>query len=430
MLRQISLINIFNNLSAAITFFPSFIHAAIECSVALGRIEVNIKLIKKYLDQDEINIETSQNLNDRTNDIVIENGNFSWGVEKIEEKENQDSTKNTKDKNHEKGNQVINPEESLISFKDNLTNQIHIEIDSKKSKNFKRILKNVNFKARKGELIAVIGEIGSGKSSLLQAILNNLLIVDEKEGKKTKISLNGSVSYVSQSSWIINDTIKNNILLFNKNSSIEYNKILDLCELRADLESLPGGDNTEIGEKGINISGGQKARISIARAINSNSDIYMFDDPISALDAHVGQKIMKNVIVDHLRNKTRLLVTHALQYLCFCDRIIVMKGGEIFCEGDYSSISNEDFFKEFSIKVKNEDKSKQEEKKENENENENKSDENKDNKKDRNEEICRITKDEEQLEGMVKFGVKTKYIKLSGGYKNLILIITSKFVLI
>jgi ABC-type transport system involved in cytochrome bd biosynthesis fused ATPase/permease subunit len=295
--------------------------------------------------------------------------------------------------------------------------------NTNESGTFRRILKNINLKVRKGELIGVIGEIGSGKSSLLQAFLNNLLIVEETEENHTKIVLNGSVSYVSQSSWIINDTIKNNILLFNKNNTNNYDKIIDLCELKTDLESLPGGDNTEIGEKGINISGGQKARISIARAINSNSDIYMFDDPISALDAHVGKKIMKNVIVDHLKNKTRILVTHAIQYLSFCDRIIVMKGGEIFWEGEYSSIINEDFFKEFSIKIKKDRTSSSEE---NSDDNKNKSDEGKNKEKsEKLEEIARITKDEEQLQGMVKFEVKHQYVKLNGGYRNFILIFIS-----
>ena len=122
--------------------------------------------------------------------------------------------------------------------------------------------------------------------------------------------------------------------------------------MKSDLEILKGGDQTEIGEKGINLSGGQKARISIARALYSDCDIYMFDDPISALDANVGKNIINNCICDYLKNKTRLLVTHALQYCSYADRIIYMKNGKINWIGGYNELKEQGFFKVLTLKKK------------------------------------------------------------------------------
>jgi ABC-type transport system involved in cytochrome bd biosynthesis fused ATPase/permease subunit len=170
--------------------------------------------------------------------------------------------------------------------------------------------------------------------------------------EKSEIILNGNVSYVSQVPWIQNDTLRNNILFNSEYNEGKYNYVLDICELRPDLEILVGGDMTEIGEKGINLSGGQKARISIARALYADSDLFFFDDPISALDAHVGASIMKKCLMGYLENKTRILVTHALQYLSGCDRIIYMNNGEIKWQGTYDEILNQDFFVEFSLKLK------------------------------------------------------------------------------
>ncbi len=179
-----------------------------------------------------------------------------------------------------------------------------------------------------------------------------MTVVEENLEDPTKIILNGSVSYISQLPWIQNATLRNNIIFNLDYEEIKYNKIIDLCELKNDLQSLVGGDMTEIGEKGINLSGGQKARVAIARGIYCNNDIYLLDDPISALDSHVGQNIMKNVIMDYLRNKTRVLVTHALQYLSNCDRIIVMSNGTIKWEGSYEELITKDFYNDYVQKLK------------------------------------------------------------------------------
>ena len=209
-------------------------------------------------------------------------------------------------------------------------------------------LKNINFTVKEGQFVCIIGEVGSGKSSLVQALLNNMIVLNHDE---SNIVLNGSISYVPQEAWIQNNTVRNNILFYLPFDSERYHKILDICELNPDLDALIGGDMTEIGEKGINLSGGQRARINIARALYSNKDIYIFDDPISALDANVGKNIVKKCIVNYLEDKTRILITHALQHVYYADKIYYMRKGKIIWEGDYQSLLKEDFFAEFQQKV-------------------------------------------------------------------------------
>ena len=212
----------------------------------------------------------------------------------------------------------------------------------------KYVLEDINFTVKEGQFICIIGEIGSGKSSLINALLNNMIPLRPEE---TQIIINGSISYVGQEAWIQNDTVRNNILFHQPFNNERYQKILRICELNPDLEQLIGGDLTEIGEKGINLSGGQKARISIARALYSNKDIYIFDDPLSALDANVGKNIVKNCILNFLEDKTRILITHALQHVYNADKIYYMKNGRIVWEGVYQNLIKQDFFSEFQQKI-------------------------------------------------------------------------------
>ena len=247
---------------------------------------------------------------------------------------------------------VDNLDRNLLSFGDN-NNKLNLSNSSLSFKDSNKImndgyLNNINLTVKEGEFICIIGEVGSGKSSLIQAILNNMIILQNKD---TKIIVNGKISYVGQEAWIQNNTVQNNILFYQPYKAEKYQKILNLCELNQDLNSLTGGDLTEIGEKGVNLSGGQKARISLARAMYCDNDIYILDDPISALDAHVGKNIMHNCIIDYLKGKTRILVTHALQYTSFADRIYYMKNGEIKWEGVYKELTNQEFYSEFIEKI-------------------------------------------------------------------------------
>ncbi|KAI8611102.1 P-loop containing nucleoside triphosphate hydrolase protein [Chytriomyces sp. MP71] len=198
------------------------------------------------------------------------------------------------------------------------------------------ILKDVNLRVHDGELLAVVGVVGSGKSSLLSALLGEMY--KEKDGGS--VHIRGTIAYVPQTSWIMNDTLRNNITFGNGYDLDWYNTVIAACGLMPDLEILPGGDATEIGERGINLSGGQKQRISLARAVYSKADIYLLDDTLSAVDAHVGRHIFDHVIGPNglLAKKARVFVTHGIHVLPETDYIAVMMGGEVIESGPYKEL--------------------------------------------------------------------------------------------
>ncbi|XP_063816842.1 ATP-binding cassette sub-family C member 3 isoform X2 [Pseudophryne corroboree] len=202
------------------------------------------------------------------------------------------------------------------------------------AQNSEPILQNINLLVPSGSLVAIVGHVGCGKSSLVSALLG------EMEKLEGEVSVRGSVAYVSQQAWIQNSTLKDNILFGKTGNEKNYQKVLEACALLTDLEVLPGGDQTEIGEKGINLSGGQKQRVSLARAVYSNSDVYLLDDPLSAVDAHVAKHIFDNVIGPDglLRGKTRLLVTHGISFLPQVDHIVVFVDGKVSEMGSYQEL--------------------------------------------------------------------------------------------
>ncbi|KAL8091101.1 ABC transporter C family member 12-like isoform X1 [Apium graveolens] len=198
----------------------------------------------------------------------------------------------------------------------------------------KHTLSDINVDIQVGSLVAIVGGTGEGKTSLLAAMLGELPpMVDES------VVIRGTVAYVPQISWIFNATVRGNILFGSSFESARYWRALDVAALCQDLELLDGHDLTEIGERGVNISGGQKQRVSIARAVYSNSDIYIFDDPLSALDAHVGQEVFKKCIKEELQRKTRVLVTNQLHYLPQVDKILLLSDGMIKEEGTFEELS-------------------------------------------------------------------------------------------
>ncbi|XP_042720019.1 multidrug resistance-associated protein 1 isoform X3 [Lagopus leucura] len=199
-------------------------------------------------------------------------------------------------------------------------------------------LNSINFTVPEGSLIAVVGQVGCGKSSLLSALLGEM---DKKEGY---VVVKGSIAYVPQQAWIQNATLEDNIIFGREMNESRYKRVIEACALLPDLEILPMGDRTEIGEKGVNLSGGQKQRVSLARAVYCNADTYLFDDPLSAVDAHVGKHIFEKVIGPKgiLKNKTRVLVTHAVNYLPQMDTILVMTDGEISEMGSYQELLKQD----------------------------------------------------------------------------------------
>ena len=179
----------------------------------------------------------------------------------------------------------------------------------------------------------IIGPVGCGKSTLLSA-LNKFITLRSGE-----IKLSGTSSFVAQTAWILNTSVRNNILFGKPYDSKLYDDTLKRAQLMDDLDLLPAGDLTMIGERGVTLSGGQKQRISIAvEALYAESDVYLFDDPLSAVDNHVGAALFKDVIKGSLKNKTRVLVTNALQYLPQADQIVVLEEGKVQEIGTYTSL--------------------------------------------------------------------------------------------
>ena len=195
-------------------------------------------------------------------------------------------------------------------------------------------LTDISLVVPRGSLCAVVGTVGSGKSSLLSALLGEM----ERSGGTAE--LRGRVAYVSQQAWIQNARLKDNILFGAKEDEARYRAAIDDCALTSDLEILPANDQTEIGEKGINLSGGQKQRVALARAVYSDADLYLLDDPLSAVDSHVGKHIFDRVVGPEgcLRDKTRVLVTHAVTFLPQVDQIVVLKAGLVSEVGTYKEL--------------------------------------------------------------------------------------------
>ncbi|CEP10034.1 hypothetical protein [Parasitella parasitica] len=275
-------ISLFGLLQFPMAIFPNVITSIIEASVSLYRIE-------DYLSSEEIDtsaitrqdFKKMPNWNPSVPLIEIQSANFKWN----------------------------------------------------KQENFND-LDNINLSIRKATLAAVVGRVGSGKSTLVSSILGDTVKVSGQ------VTLRGSIAYVPQQPWIMNATLRDNITFGLRWDPAFYEQVLEACSLKLDMKMLSDGDLTEIGERGINLSGGQKARVSLARALYARADIYILDDPLSAVDAHVGRHLFDNVLGPHglLKNKARLLVTHAIAYLDKVNRVIMMRQGRIEAQGAYSDL--------------------------------------------------------------------------------------------
>ncbi|CAH0557995.1 unnamed protein product [Brassicogethes aeneus] len=196
------------------------------------------------------------------------------------------------------------------------------------------LLENISFTVPKGSLCAIIGPVGSGKTTMLQLFLGELI------AKTGKISIGGEISYSSQEAWLFSSSVRNNILFGLEYNYLRYKQVIKVCALEKDLKQFPQGDKTVIGKIGVSLSGGQGARINLARAIYRQADIYLLDDPLSAVDTHVGRYLFDERISRHLMDKTRVLITHQLQYLKTADHIIVLDEGRIADQGTFEELSN------------------------------------------------------------------------------------------
>ncbi|OWA50132.1 Multidrug resistance-associated protein 1 [Hypsibius exemplaris] len=278
-------LSLFNILRRPLALLPDVITATVQAKVSVDR-------VTKFLLNDELDLDSVRELppNDPSS-VIITNGNFAW------------------------------------------------ERDGEKP-----ALQNININVKEGELVAIVGQVGSGKTSLCGAMLG---LMEKISGD---VAVKGKIAYVTQQAWIQNMSLRDNILFGRAFDERRYDKVLEACALKQDIDMLPGGDQTEIGEKGINLSGGQKQRVSLARAVYSGADIYFLDDPLSAVDAHVGKHIFTHVIGPQgiLHHKTRILVTHGIGFLPQTDAILVLSDGTVSETGSYRQLlTNNGAFAEF-----------------------------------------------------------------------------------
>ncbi len=198
----------------------------------------------------------------------------------------------------------------------------------------RRTLSHISFSARKGQLSCIVGRVGAGKSSLLQSILGDLWKIHGE------VVVHGSIAYVAQQPWITNSSIKENILFGHRWDPSFYDATVHACALTDDFRTLPDGDETEVGERGISLSGGQKARLALARAVYARADVYLLDDINSAVDQHVGRHLINHVLGPKglLASKTRVLATNSIPVLREADRIVFLRDGTIVEEGTYDEL--------------------------------------------------------------------------------------------
>ncbi|XP_062886763.1 ATP-binding cassette sub-family C member 3 isoform X1 [Mobula hypostoma] len=270
-------LSLFNILRFPLNMLPQVISSIIQATVSLKRLQ-------NFLNHDELDLTSVERVKIATgHSITVENGKFSWGKE----------------------DPVV--------------------------------LERINLAIPQGSLVAVVGQVGCGKTSLISALLG------EMEKQNGKVSVQGSVAYVPQQAWIRNASLKDNIIFGEPLNEQKYSEVLEACALISDLNVLPGGDQTEIGEKGINLSGGQKQRVSLARAVYSDMDIFLLDDPLSAVDAHVAKHIFDKVIGPEgvLKGKTRVLVTHGINFLPQVDQIVVLVDGKVSEMGSYQELQEQ-----------------------------------------------------------------------------------------
>ncbi|KAF8928491.1 hypothetical protein BGZ47_001580, partial [Haplosporangium gracile] len=205
----------------------------------------------------------------------------------------------------------------------------------------KPFLRDISLHIPRGSLVAIVGPVGSGKSSLLQAMVGNM------RKSQGEVIRGVTISYASQTPWIQNATVMDNILFDTPMEEERYWRVIKACSLEQDLTHFTAGDRTEIGERGVNMSGGQKARLSLARSVYYNAEMVIMDDPLSAVDAHVGKRLWEDCVLHELSNRTRVIATHQLHVLPDVDYVVCMKHGRIAEQGTFRELMSHqgDFFK-------------------------------------------------------------------------------------
>ncbi|PJF19609.1 ATP-binding cassette transporter YOR1 [Paramicrosporidium saccamoebae] len=319
---------LFNLLRTPLILLPMVISFTVDGALAARR-------IRKFLLAEELDF--SAELDDSSKyGVEIQDGNFVW--ETLEDDNKDSDEKGDDKKDNDKGASADTQDDGKCVIM--ATSSSHLLTD-KAVQEPRQALTDINLKVEKGNLLAIVGVVGSGKSTLLNALVGELKAISGK------VTFGGSVAYCPQQAWIRNASVRDNILFGMPYDENKYSSIVSACALIQDFAALPDGDLTEIGEKGVNLSGGQKQRISLARAAYSDVDVVLLDDPLSAVDAHVGKHLMKFCINGIMAGRTRLLVTHQLTAVHLADQVVLMSNGQIAEQGSYLElIEKEGIFSE------------------------------------------------------------------------------------
>eukprot|EP00117_Sycon_ciliatum_P013217 scpid14143/ scgid13961/ Multidrug resistance-associated protein 5; ATP-binding cassette sub-family C member 5; Multi-specific organic anion transporter C; SMRP; pABC11 len=319
----------FTAMRFSLAVLPLGVRALSEANVAMPRVKALLAL------PDIVRINSSVGAPDGC--IELHDACFAWDARQAPE--NADASKrggeSRRNSRRESTSKVTATQSSVSTRQGRKESTARLTLSSAQEDDEAEIpdtLIGLNLAIKCGQLIGVCGPFGSGKTSVLTALLGGMNL------RSGSASLKGSVAYVSQQAWIINASLRDNILFGAACDEERYQRVLSAAALQADLKILPDGDMTEIGERGINLSGGQKQRVSLARALYADRDVYLLDDPLSAVDAHVGAHIFNELIKRELKGKTVMLVTHQLQYLQSCDSVLMMTAGRIAENGTYAQL--------------------------------------------------------------------------------------------
>ena len=312
--------------------------------------KISLRRLERFLQLPELENYVVDDSDYEPGSIIVNDGTFSWvnpdapEIRPIQEKERKKkSSKATKEGRRGSGASVSGGSASADSSMRNTQHSHTNSVDTEGNPKAPVItLQDISTSIARGSLVAVVGTVGSGKSSFLSAILGEM---EPMKNSKVIMPLGnadraGFVSYCSQTPWVVNATLRDNVLFGREFVQKRYDQVIEACALLDDLLALPAGDMTEIGERGINLSGGQKARVSLARALYSTeTKVLLMDDPLSAVDAHVGEHLFSSAITGELmKNTTRVLVTHHVHFLPRCDKVIVMECGRIIHQGSFEEL--------------------------------------------------------------------------------------------